>query len=82
METENRQLHQVVSQLRAARRTTQENADTALADRQSSQEIIEQQRKELQELRDKLNTFHLLSQENTQLRETVDNSHLPHFLRN
>jgi outer membrane protein TolC len=77
IEAENRQLHQIVSQLRTARRTTQENAETAFADRQSSRETIEQQRKELNDLREKLKNYHIITEENTHLLETVDTFSLP-----
>ena len=71
IEAENRQLHQIVSQLRTARRTTQENVDTALADQQSSRETIEQQRRELNDLREKLKNYHTVTEENSRLLATV-----------
>ena len=52
LETESRQLHQVIAQLRQARRSNQENAESAIADRESQQNIIDQQTKELTILRE------------------------------
>lgn len=71
LETENRQLREVVTQLRNAHKSTQESADIALADRQSYFDTIEQQRKELQVLREKLTNYNSLSEENPQLLQEV-----------
>jgi hypothetical protein len=57
--------------LRSARRTTQENADTALADRQTYLDTIEQQRKELSVLRERTAEHQTLLQDNTQLSDEV-----------
>jgi hypothetical protein len=51
VETESRQLHQVITQLRQARRSNQEHADTAIADRDSQQHIVDTQLNELTALR-------------------------------
>lgn len=51
LETEGRQLHQVIAQLRQARRSNQESADTAQADRESYQSTIASQQRELDTLR-------------------------------
>lgn len=72
LENENRQLREIVNQLRTARKTTQESADIALADRQSYLETIEHQKKELLTLREKLTDYNSLSEKNPQLLEEVD----------
>jgi hypothetical protein len=72
LETDNRQLHQVVSQLRNARRTTQESADTALADRQTYLDTIEQLRRELSVLRERTLDQQANLQEKTQLAAEVE----------
>lgn len=71
LETENRQLNQIVSQLRNARKTSQESADTALADKQTFIQTIENQKKELINLRDKLSNYDIIVEEHTQFRNEV-----------
>lgn len=63
METESRQLHQVIAQLRQARRSNQEHADSAIANRESQQNIIDQQLKELSSLRLIQSQFHTTASE-------------------
>jgi hypothetical protein len=72
METESRQLHQVISQLRQARRSNQENADTAIADRESQQNIIDLQLQELIELRVIKMKYHSSESEGNSIRAKLD----------
>ena len=67
MDTENRQLNQIITQLRNARKTSQENADTALADKQTYIETIEQQKRELINLKEKFVNYDNIIQEHSQL---------------
>ena len=69
LETEMRQLHQVIAQLRQARKNTKESADSALADRSSQQELIEKQQAELLQLRGAVREHQACEAENASLRD-------------
>jgi cell shape-determining protein MreC len=76
LETEMRQLHQVISQLRNVRRSNQETVESALADRSAQQEALETQKREIASLRLELSDKIQSSEENKRLQAEVNPIHL------
>jgi hypothetical protein len=71
LEDENRQLHLVISQLRSARRTSQETVDLALADKQNYILTIQQQETQIETLNQRLNDMSLSLQDLVHLKKEV-----------
>jgi hypothetical protein len=71
LETEVRQLHQVIAQLRNAQKNKKETVDSALADRSSQKEVIDKQQAEIAELREAVRRYAQCEAANTSLHEEV-----------
>lgn len=74
MEIETRQLHQVIAQLRNARKNTKETVDSALADSTSQKELIDKQQQEIEHLTEQLKKFIQRDTENTAWQDEVSRS--------
>ncbi len=71
LETEIRQLHQIITQLRNARKNTKETVDSALADRTSQQEVIDVLQREVSDLRVRYQECQGYEAENISIRDEV-----------